>query len=139
MCQAFVKRHFLVALGLGCLRSLAEDLQADTADECLETLDGDCALHTLQIAAKYQPGNDSWKMPTEDLLWAKYQVFLLEYGRLYGAEEQHQRFENFKRHFRRTQHLSGSGLLSDAFGINSFSDFYAEELPLRGLKADFFL
>ena len=33
-----------------------QDLQADTADECLETLDGDCALHTLQIAAKYQPG-----------------------------------------------------------------------------------
>lgn len=97
-------------------------------DEC----QGDCALMGLQLKANSLDVN-SFGDPTDELLWAKYQDFLLHFAREYGAEEQKRRFENFKRSF---FHVRSKFEGPSAFGISSFADFYPEELPRRGLQTD---
>ena len=110
-----------IALVLLLLLVNGQELTLD--DEC----QGDCALMGLQMKA------NSLEDPTDELLWASYQDFLLRFEREYGVEEQQRRFENFKRSF---FHAREKFQGPSAFGISSFADFYPSELPRRGLQKD---
>eukprot|EP00933_Yihiella_yeosuensis_P042420 TRINITY_DN36996_c0_g1_i1.p1 TRINITY_DN36996_c0_g1~~TRINITY_DN36996_c0_g1_i1.p1 ORF type:complete len:483 (-),score=83.95 TRINITY_DN36996_c0_g1_i1:181-1629(-) len=119
-------------------------------DECNDNTSADCTLNALQRRGSMlqsRTGGDqdislkieSLEMdsfgdnPSNETLWKKFHFFCATHDRKYGKAEMARRFENFKKSFKRAQHKNHKNDGVHAFGINSFADFDANELPAKGL------